>query len=255
MKICVAGWYYDGDFLESISRVAKNYEVFMVSHRMYFPESNGFNVMTIDNIGLEFGCYDFYLRNIWDGDSNVLFMHDDMKIGDIGVFDKIAELEHDCAYVFRDYAEERANGGKHGRIVYTSADFLELLKSHLCVCQWIEGKADSHNPDAVLPNLDPHTGFWYDPYNHGHVAGKPPKGVRHYNSAIEHFHWTLGRVRDQRCGPKEDWPCPEVKLDVVNRVFFEEIMPGRRNCWKHVDREIARYGRNLEEERGITKGK
>ena len=242
MNICVAGWYYDGDFLKTMSKVSQKYNVFMISHRLYRPNINGIKCITTDNIGLEFGCYDFYLRNIWDCKSNVLFMHDDMKIADIGVFAKISELTHDCAYIFRDYAEHRANGGKHGRVIYTSARFLDILKNHECNCEWNLGGSDSHNPKAVLPKLEPHTGFWYDKYNHGHVSGKPPEGVRHYNSAIEHFHWSLGRIRDQRYCDKSKWPLPAEKMDVVNRVYFDDLMPGRRNCWKHIEREIAVYG-------------
>ena len=108
----------------------------------------------------------------------------------------------------------------------------------------MEGREDvHHNIGTMLPRLgEYHTGFWYDFYNEGHIAGKPPVGVRHYNDAIYHFHWFLGRIRDQRCGDKNGWPMPAVKMNVVNRVYIDGIVAGRRNEWKHIIREINKYG-------------
>jgi hypothetical protein len=246
MKICVVGWYFDGDCMTILEKVKNDYDLTIVSHRNGDGPSadymNRFALVSISNIGLEFGAYDFYLKNIWDEKSSVLFMHDDMKISDKEVFKKIEKLPHDCAYIFRDYAEEKANGGKHGRAFFASARFLKFIKYFTCECGWINERDDPHNAGQRLPKIGKHTGFWYDPYNYGHVSGKPPIGVRHYNEGINHFHWMLGRVRDQRCGPQDIWPMPKVKMDVVNRVFFEEFIPGRRNCWKHIERERARYG-------------
>jgi len=244
MKICVTGWYYDRDFLTILKKISTMFDTTIVSHELFKPVQfrNGIKHVSIDNIGLEWGAYDFYLRNMWDEQSDVLFMHDDMKLASADVMNDIALLKHDCTYIFRDIAEEKANGGKHGRMVKCSGRFLEFIKNFKCDCNWIKSKKDQHNPKVSLPAMKPHYGFWYDQFNHGHVSGKPPEGTRHYNSAIEHFHWTLGRIRDQRCGPKESWPNPAIKMDVVNRAFFDEVIPGRRNCWKHVEREIKRWG-------------
>jgi hypothetical protein len=204
-------------------------------------------VVHIPNIGLEFGCYDYYLKNLWNEKDAVLFMHDDTKIENVDVFDGISRLGTDgidCAYIFRDHAEERANGGRHGRAIYCSARFLTFLKNWECVCHQSEDREDvHHNKGTILKGQGPHTGFWYDKNNKGHVSGKPPVGIRHYNDAIYHFHWQLGRIRDQRCGPQEGWPNPKEKMNVVNRVFFPEVVAARRGCYKHIQREQARYGK------------
>jgi hypothetical protein len=245
MQICVVGFYGHQDLCALLGTVP--YPVTVISHNKE-NDYNGLPTINIPNTGLEFGAYDYYIKNVWTHGS-VLFMHDDMLIEDMTVFDKIFSLKHDAAYVFRDYAEHAANGGKHGRAIYCSGRFIDFIRNCKCECHWCWEKEDvHHNPLTILPGItSPHTGFWFDPNNEGHVSGKPPVGIRHYNSAIEHFHWSLGRVRDQRCGDKSLWPNPVEKMDVVNRVYFSDMVAGRRNCWKHMDREYARYGTGKEE--------
>jgi hypothetical protein len=183
------------------------------------------------------------MKKIWNGNDSVLFLHDDLRVESSQVIDAICKLKHDCAYIFRDKAEEKANGGMHGRAIYCSQRFLEFVKNFKCCCKWLLEKEDPHNKEHLLPPLgNYHKGFWYDYNNMGHVSGKPPVGVRHYNEAIYHFHWFLGRVRDQRCGSKDMWPNPKVKMDVVNRVLDSGFLAGRRNEWRHIEREIKRYG-------------
>jgi hypothetical protein len=246
MQICVAGWYFDRGFLNSLSNVQDKFRTTIISH---LPDAyeryelNGARVIPIPNVGLEFGCYDYYLKNAWNGRDDVLFMHDDMKIKDPSVFSSISKLDIDCAYIFRNYAEEKANGGKHGRAIFCSARFLAFLIDFTCVCHQSEDREDvHHNKGTILKGQGPHTGFWFDKDNTGHIMGKPPVGIRHYNDAIHHFHWVLGRVRDQRCGTKEGWPNPKEKMDVVNRIFFSDLVAARRGCYKHIEREQKRYG-------------
>lgn len=240
MQICVVGFYGHKEFYDLLKTV--RYPITVISHN---KDNDYFDLPTINipNIGLEFGCYDYYLKNVWKSGS-VLFMHDDIQIEDASVFDKISSLKQDVAYIFRDLAEHGANGGKHGRAIYCSGRFLKLVSEVECDCHWCWEKEDvHHNPGTILPGINsPHKGFWFDPNNEDHVSGKPPIGIRHYNSAIEHFHWVLGRVRDQRYGDESLWPSPAVKMDVVNQVYFDNIIAGRRNTWRHMDREIARYG-------------
>lgn len=247
MEICIAGWYFDKKFLgvmDFINRETKH-SVYIISH---LPANNNGDVgslivESIPNVGLEFGCYDYYLKNVWNGSNDVLFIHDDTNIKDPVVFDSIADLGVDCAYIFRDSAEEKANGGKHGRAIFCSKRFLDFLIGFECTCHQSTDREDvHHNKGTILKGQGPHTGFWFDKDNTGHVAGKPPVGIRHYNDAIHHFHWTLGRIRDQRCGPKQDWPNPKEKMDVVNRVFFSDVVAARRGCYKHIEREQKRYG-------------
>jgi hypothetical protein len=247
MEICVAGWYFEPHFLEKMSEVNDKYRVTIVSH---LPDAwedyhlNGLRVIPVPNIGLEFGCYDHYLKNLWTGRDDVLFIHDDTKIKNSDVFDGISRVGVDCAYIFRDMAEEKANGGKHGRAIFCSKKFLAFIINYECMCEQSKDREDvHHNPGTILKGQGSHTGFWYDRENKGHIAGKPPVGIRHYNDAIYHFHWTLGRIRDQRCGPKEGWPNPKKKMNVVNRVMFSDFIAGRRGCYKHIGREQARYNK------------
>lgn len=244
MNICIAGFYYDRDLMDSMERISAEHQLYMVCHRLPKMSKTPKNakLIQIDNVGLEFHAYNHYLQNVWQG-GNTLFMHDDVYVEAPSVFDDISKVIADCAYVFRDYAEEKANSGKHGRAIFMSERFMSFVKDFVCDCQWCKETVDDHNKGSMLPKLNPHKGFWYDPNNNGHVSGKPPIGVRHYNSAIEHFHWFLGKVRDQRCGEKH--PNPVVKFDVVNRLFFPDFIAGRRNCWKHVDKEIAAYDMTL----------
>lgn len=245
MNICVIGYYFNVELYDILySRVFKNY-IHVVCHKTpprIYKNTKHLEFIKIDNIGLEFHAYDFYLKSLWNG-SDTLFMHDDVIIEDENVFDKIAESKVDCGYIFRDKYEDMANGGKHGRAIFMSKAFLEFVKGFTCECEWCIGKEDKHNKGTILPKLSAHTGFWYDKFNRGHISGKPPIGVRHYNSAIDHFHWFIGRVRDQRCGIKESWPNPKVKMNVVNRLYFSDFIPGRRNCWRHVEKEIVSYRR------------
>ena len=244
MKICVTGYYFDADFIECLHQAQKNYPTIIISHADDPGEKYTIKHIPVigkENIGLEFSIYDYYIKNLWDGSSSVLFCHDDIHLSNPSIFNDISRLTHDCAYIFRDQAEDRANGGKHGRAIFCSPRFINFIKGFECECKWIEEKPDPHNRGEILPRLSKHTGFWFDPNNKGHICGKPPKGVRHYNEAIYHFHWTLGRIRDQRCGPKENWPCPKEKMDVVNRVYFSEWEAGRRNLWRHKEREQRKY--------------
>ena len=215
MRICVVGWYFDPKFIQVLQRIQHIHSVYIVCHKQpdfYFD----IPYYTIPNVGLEFGCYDWYLRTIWDGVSNVLFTHDDTKIsGTLDVFKEIAllGLSYDCTYIFRDLSEEKANGGKHGRAIFCSAKFLRhlLLKD----------------------------GFWYDKENLGYIGHGQPRPTRNngkpmdYNTGIYTFHRMLGKVRDLKVG-----------LNVVNRVYFPEYECARRGTWRHKEREIARYGKS-----------
>jgi len=233
MKICVCGWYKDEQFYETLHAVSKDYNIVIVSHKpggLYL----GLPFVEIPNIGLEWGAYNYYLMQIWDGASNVLFTHDDTKVSDLGVFDRIATLPHDVAYIFRDRSEERANAGKHGRAVFMSARFLRLVKDTRCDCREAKGYIDKHHHiGQQLKGTGAHRGFWFDPENTGHNSGKPPLGVRHYNAAIYHFHWYLGRVRDRKLNNES--------MDVVNRVYFPEYECGRRGTWRHKEAEQKKY--------------
>jgi len=227
LKICVVGWSLYEDFYKILKD--SKYSVMIISHNSDEEKVSalGLPYRMKENIGLEFGAYDFYLKNIWDGKSNVLFTHDDTQIIDILVLDRIADLDnrgYDQAYLFKNKNEEVNNGGKHGRAIYMSAKLLSFILGYECTCSQSKECSDRHNPGTVLPGLGKHTGFWFDPYNKGHVSGKPPVGVRHYNEMIYHFHKYMGWVRDKKLGNES--------MNVVNRVYFPEYDCARRGKFR-----------------------
>lgn len=138
MKICVCGWYYYPEFYRCLEEVHHIYPVTVIAHR---PNTIS-NLPTVEreNAGLEWGAYNHYLMNVWNGDS-VLFTHDDTIIIDTNVFDKISKLTLDCTFIFRDTQEAEANIYIHGRAVLMSERYLLFCKES--------------------------GGFWYDKENHG----------------------------------------------------------------------------------------
>lgn len=216
MRICVTGWFFDEEFIKILNQIQHKYPVYFICHKPP-PFDMGLPFVRRPNVGLEFGAYSFYLRYLWDGVSNIFFTHDDTKISRPEVFDDIATIEHDCAYIFRDWAEEKANGGKHGRAIFCSHRFLSYLSQN--------------------------DGIWYDKGNAGYtghssaaISKRPNRedgSPVDFNEGINHFHRYLGRVRDAKVG-----------LDVVNRVVFSDFEAGRRGTWRHKDREQKRYGKS-----------
>lgn len=128
MKICVIGWYFNPEFFSIVE--ALPYPAFVVKHRE--GDCRSIPSELHENVGLDFGAFQQYLLNHWDGESPVLFIQDDTMIHDIRCFEHIEEMgaygvQH--AYIFRDEYEELCMGGAHGRAMYASADFLSELKS------------------------------------------------------------------------------------------------------------------------------
>lgn len=255
MKICVSGWYFERNLFENIfSKISSQYEIVVLTYhrrasgeikkdydQMPVPEAlnsyvkaSGVKHYKIPVAGLEFGGYDYYIKNIWDGESNVLFMHDDIIIYNSNVFDKIKVGLKDYyqAFIFRDEVEEIANGRIHGRGIYCSKDFIDFMLSFTCEC----GQAFDHEhphykgfkPEVVLEGTGPHRGFWYDPYNKGiHTEGKPPKHCRHYNDGIYHFASFAGRTSYTN----PPWPgFPKDRVRVA--VHFPDFNSGRRGIWR-----------------------
>ena len=126
MKICIAGWYYYPEFYEEIAR--SPYEAFVVKHRP--GDTKGIPSVLIENIGMEFGCYAYYMDRVWDRESDVLFLHDDVKIKDPFVFRKIAKSNLDSAYIFHNSIEATRERCAHGRGIYCSRKFLMALDKH-----------------------------------------------------------------------------------------------------------------------------
>jgi hypothetical protein len=126
MNICVAAWYYHKSLMQTLQNC---YPVCWVCHRPppaaeidLFDHS--FN--NIPNVGLEFGCYDWYLKNRWNGGS-VLFTHDDNEITEEAL-DQIALIPHDQCFLFPSLEVAEANGKAHGRAFFCSEKLLRRLK-------------------------------------------------------------------------------------------------------------------------------
>jgi hypothetical protein len=204
MNICVAGWYNRGNTIEIFKEVAKKYNLWVISHRLSEELlTSGLNMAVIPNVGLEFGCYDFYIRNKWDKMSDVLFMHDDIDLAGTEVFDIISKIDCDQAYIFESDFERDRNAGKHGRAIYMSGRMIDWMLSVNRSCSASVDHRDTHNPDVVIKGSGDYTGFWYDRNNFGHTTGKPPKGVCHYNESIYTYHFDLGRFRDGKFGKRD----------------------------------------------------
>ena len=227
MSICVAGWYFFPKLLETLKKVQKKYPVHIVSHsedpkHIKIMESTKLLYTIILNEGLEWGVYDYYLKYIWDNKSDVLFMHDDVEIKDIKVFDKIRNLDFDQCYIFKSMEENKNNGGKHGRGIFMSKKFLKFAKTYKCSC----GRCTYRFKRGEISHVKtPTKGFFFDRYNKGHIFGKRPEGCRDYNIGIEHFHNYVGRIRDKTYGNPE--------MRVVGRAQFPEFDSARRGSFKN----------------------
>lgn len=126
MKICVAGWYFRPSFLNMI--VTSGYEAFVVKHRE--GDTCGIPSKLHENIGLEFGAYRQYVENHWDGESDVLFLHDDAEVSESVAFEDVSLLNPmgvDQAYIFHDENEEYINGGAHGRGIWMRGNLLKRI--------------------------------------------------------------------------------------------------------------------------------
>jgi hypothetical protein len=229
MKICVCGWYWRYPFLTQLETVQSRYPVFIVSHkcdREIKQAMNGLKIpgdipfKAVPNVGLEWGAYDYYLKNIWDEESDVLFMHDDTLVDHPKFFDRAAELGQDQVFIFESEPQAVANQKMHGRCFKCSARFLAFMKQFECHCpQSLDYVDRHHNLNCVLPGTGPHTGFWFDPNNFGHNAGKPPVGVRHYNDGIYHFKLFAGRTCSGAHG---------VRMTAGGYTVIEELRNGKR---------------------------
>jgi len=196
MQICVCGWWYFPEYYDALlEAVKRGYHTVVVKHRD--GETNGLPFVNKDNIGLEWGAYSYYIDEIWDGESDVLFTQDDVKVKDASFFDWASKITEDVCSIFHNNADARYNGEAHGRMIFMSSRFL-LGAQKL-------------------------GGFWYDKGNHGFIAKgnyrseTPPPGSSHHNAGIHNFLKLVPRVRKES---------PEIK----RRTFLcsPKIVLGRR---------------------------
>jgi len=175
MNICVCGWYgvkYD-PFYMILYKANKRHPVTVVAKReSRFWVEMALPYVVIENVGLEWGSYDYYLRNIWQS-GDTLFTHDDVSIGHIikdhktvpmdGIFDAFAGIEADQAFIFGSRAEDVYNNGKHGRCLFISHKLLDWLKPQ---------------------------GFWFDKTNEGNSFSG------NYNAGIQSFYDQMNQARE-----------------------------------------------------------
>ena len=199
MKICVCGWYYYPGFYQSLKAIDKRYPVHVVCNR----KSELVRELSHSdrcNTGLDWGAYNFYLENVWDGHDSVLFIQDDTDVGAASVFVQIDNIKNDSArdvvFLFNSPAEAAYNSNAHGRAFYCSARFLSGIKE--------EGN------------------FPFDEGNRGFIAGgdyrsqKPPEGCRHHNFGIHSFLLQIDRVTHLR------------KYNRRSTMCFSQLYLGRR---------------------------
>jgi hypothetical protein len=171
MQICVCGWYYYHDLLHVLDKVVKEgkHSVTIIAHR-HDPVVEKYNIKVVEkeNIGVEYGAYDYFIKNEWDKKSKVLFMHDDIHIKPLmkdykmlpktTIFNTLAHAAVDIGYIFKGQFDELQNFGVHGRGIIMSARFIQYL-------------------------LDNHDGIWFDKGNDGHINGPTPEHCEHFNEA------------------------------------------------------------------------
>lgn len=197
MNICVCGWYFRKSFMTALKQVSHRFPVAIVAHRM--PPKHALDLAWVlkENVGLEWGAYNYFLMNLWDGQSSVLFIHDDTEVMDTRVFSRIAMIEADQAFIFNNGREAAYNSGGHGRAVFCSSKFLNVVK-------------DSG-------------GFWYDEGNKGFIAEggyrteKPPEGCMHHNAAMHRL------MRDFA-----KWRKIDLGLEVRRQILMPDLFLGRR---------------------------
>jgi len=254
MNICVSGWYFDRELFEVFKQIKNDFDITVVT---YYQRANGTITRDYDSVpvpemidsyvkdsgvkhykipvaGLEFGGYDYYLKNIWDRESDVFFMHDDIKIYRPEIFKEmekhLTENDYYQAFIFRDEAEEISQGRIHGRAIFCNLLFLDFILKYTCECKQANDYEHPHHegfkPKVILEGTGPHRGIWYDPYNLGeHTEGAVPKHCRHYNDGIYHFAEMAGRTSYKA-------PWPEFPKDKVRgRVHFPDFNSGRRGKW------------------------
>jgi len=169
-QICVVGWHFLQSFYDSIDGMQK--DIFIVAHK-YNKILSNFQHSIIPNVGLEFGAYDWFLKNMWDEKSDIIFMHDDIEIKNKDIFDDIFNKCENCdhAYIWTSLSQMEQNGYAHGRCFYLSKNCLD----------WIIKK---------------YNGIWFDKENESNVSVANPLRGMHYNEGIRRFRKMIKRTSE-----------------------------------------------------------
>jgi len=151
MQICVAGWDFNKSLYASLSR--NQLDTHAVLHKK--GDTQGVPFCLIPNEGLEWGIYDYFLKNLWDKKSPVLFMQDDISIVEDSFFTEMLSLTDDFTFIHDSISKcissERLFSGT-GQCFKASSKFLTYLWKN-------------------------HRGFWYDSKNTGQFDGGEHAGI------------------------------------------------------------------------------
>jgi len=73
LAICIAGW----SFIADIYKIAQSFDSHAVCHRE--GDTLGTPSTVIKNRGLEWHKYDHYIKQVWNGKSDIFFFQDDIR--------------------------------------------------------------------------------------------------------------------------------------------------------------------------------
>jgi len=212
MNVCVAGWYYWPEVYSTFNDYAPGHNVVVIANEHKPPynakfresfrsEYENLKFVIGPNYGLDLGKYDFYLKNIWDGENGVFFVHDDIIIQSRTDPFLIVEneIKDNDIIAFFGFAYEKQCFGtyKQMRALYISADYLDAMLSHRCTCIECRDHFNTHIGKHVKA-LPPHSGFFHDPNNKGVTDNsRAISGMRDINVGVRHFfkaQWRALRV-------------------------------------------------------------
>lgn len=146
-KICIVGWHYFEKYYKQLSKSSLYFHV--VAHRYNdILDKYKLPYSVIKNVGTEFHVYDWYIKNIWDGKSNVLFVHDDIGSKDIAssfkeILKKTKDFDFSCVFGEKD----SKNKWSGERCFFLSSKLINLF-------------------------LKKYGGIWYDIHNKGYTLGR-----------------------------------------------------------------------------------
>jgi len=143
VQICVVGWHYFSDFYKKLRKC--KYKAYIVAHRYNdILDRMKFDYTVTKNIGLEYGAYNWFIGNIWDGESGVLLSHDDTSVSNVSVLDSMLDR---CRKYDRVYITGRTKSKK---------------QKYSTRCIYLSGK-------LIKRYLKEFGEIWYDKYNKGYT--------------------------------------------------------------------------------------
>jgi len=173
--ICIAGWHYFKEFYKQVSR--SKIRSFVVAHRhSNILDNLKINYAVTKNIGLEYGAYDWFIKNEWDKKSGVLFMHDDVKLLKNTILHNFLTV---CKNFDRVYIIDKQRGKKlkrSPRCFYLSRKIIFLLlNKYNGICY------DVHNKGYTMGNR----GLYDDYYKDGSYKTKHEEGGVGFKGSLD----------------------------------------------------------------------